>query len=318
MEIPKYHEWQLPLLKLLDDGQARRVRDIYETLADGAGLDAAARSEMLPSGAQAVYQNRIGWAKTYLKQAGMLSSPARGTVAITPEGHAAVAEAERSGVADIDAAWLERHSEKFAEWRRRSAENAQHGDARAVAGAAVVSSPAAEDAESPLETLERVHALLRADLADELLDRVKQVTPAHFEQIVLDVVLAMGYGGSREGAGRTTKLSGDGGVDGVIDQDRLGLDKVYLQAKRWEGTVGRPVVQAFSGALEGERASKGVLITTSTFSGEARGYVRAIAKHIVLIDGRQLADLMIECGVGVGVATTYTVKRIDGDYFDPD
>lgn len=318
VEIPKYHEWQLPLLKLLDDGQARRVRDVYDILAERAGLDAVARAEMLPSGAQAVYRNRIGWARTYLKKAGMVYSPARGMVAITPAGRDALAEAAHSGIRSVDAAWLERHSEKFAAWRQRSAENAKRNHGQAMDGAGSSPPPIPADAESPLETLERVYTELHADLADEVLERVKQVTPAYFEQIVLDVVRAMGYGGSRDDAGKTTKLSGDGGVDGVIDQDRLGLDKVYLQAKRWEGTVGRPVVQAFSGALEGERASKGVLITTSTFSADARQYIRTITKHIVLIDGHQLADLMIECNVGVSPAMTYVVKRIDGDYFDPD
>jgi restriction system protein len=163
--------------------------------------------------------------------------------------------------------------------------------------------------------MERAQGELRQQLAEELLERVKQAPPAFFERLVVDVLLGMGYGGSREDAGRTTGKSGDGGLDGVINEDRLGLDVIYVQAKRWEGTVGRPVVQAFAGSLEGARAKKGVLITTSGFSPDAQSYVRQIEKRIILIDGALLASLMIEHNVGVALDATYEVKKLDLDYF---
>jgi restriction system protein len=163
-----------------------------------------------------------------------------------------------------------------------------------------------------------MYSQLQRDLADELLERVKQISPTYFEKIVVDLMLAMGYGGSRAEAGHTVGRSGDGGIDGVIDEDHLGLDKIYLQAKRWKDNVGRPLVQAFSGSLEGERATKGVFITTSAFTAEAHDYVGKISKKIVLIDGRKLAELMIRHNVGVSQEATYIVKRIDSDYFDPD
>jgi len=170
--------------------------------------------------------------------------------------------------------------------------------------------------ETPQDTLDRVRKQLHAQLATELLEKVKQEPPSFFERLVVDLLVRMGYGGSREDAGRTIGKSGDGGLDGVINEDRLGLDVVYIQAKRWEGPVGRPVVQAFAGSLEGARARKGVLITTSYFTSEAETYVRQIEKRIVLIDGKQLAGLMIQHNVGVAVEATYEVKKLDLDYFE--
>lgn len=303
MAVPKYDWWYLPLLRLLGDGQTRRMSEVCDTLAREAGLSAADLDEMLPSGTDRTYRNRIGWARTFLKKAGLVQSPKWGMVAITERGQSVLQE----NPAGIDDAWLMRYPE-FAEWARPG---------KPVADAAASHAESADD-ETPRETLERMHAQLHRDLADELLERVKQVPPAYFEKIVVDLMLAMGYGGSRAEAGHTVGQSGDGGIDGVIDEDQLGLDKIYLQAKRWKDTVGRPLVQAFSGSLEGERATKGVFITTSTFSAEARDYVGKIGKKIVLIDGRKLAELMIRHDVGVGSEATYVVKRIDGDYFDPD
>jgi len=173
-----------------------------------------------------------------------------------------------------------------------------------------------EAAESPEDTLSRVYRKLRAELAIELLDRIKASPAGFFEKLVVDLMIKMGYGGSREEAGRTVGKSGDGGIDGVINEDRLGLDVIYLQAKRWEGTVGRPVVQAFVGSLAGFRASKGVLITTSTFSADARNYVQQIGAKVVLIDGEALGSLMIQHGLAVTTVASYEVKRIDSDYFD--
>lgn len=307
MSVPKYDWWYLPLLRLLSDGQTRRVSDVYDELAKEAGLSDADLAEMLPSGTDHTYRNRIGWARTFLKKAGLVESPRWGHVRITDRGKTVLQE----NPTGIDDKWLMRYPE-FVEWMRPP----KSGSETAIASSDHPASNVAE--ETPRETLERVYSQMNRDLVDELLERVKGIAPAYFEKIVVDVMLAMGYGGSRQDAGHTVGQSGDGGIDGIIDEDRLGLDKIYLQAKRWESSVGRPVVQAFSGALDGQRATKGVLITTSSFSGEARDYVRQIAKKIVLIDGRQLADLMIQHGVGVSVETTYSLKRIDSDYFDPD
>jgi restriction system protein len=176
--------------------------------------------------------------------------------------------------------------------------------------------PVVETKESPQDTLDRVRKQLHAQLASELLEKVKQESPSFFECLVVDLLVRMGYGGSREDAGRTIGKSGDGGLDGVINEDRLGLDVVYIQAKRWDGPVGRPVVQAFAGSLEGARARKGVLITTSYFTADAEAYVRQIEKRIVLIDGKQLAGFMIQHNVGVAVEATYEVKKVDLDYFE--
>ncbi|TAL72409.1 MAG: restriction endonuclease [Rhodanobacter sp.] len=308
MAVPKYDWWYLPLLRLLGDGRARRMSEVYDELAKEAGLSEADLGEMLPSGTGPTYRNRIGWARTFLKKAGLVQSPKWGMVAITERGQSVL----RENPAGINNAWLMRYPE-FAEWAR---------PAKSAAGTA---GPTPDDHdiddrgdETPRETLERMHAQLHRDLADELLERVKQVPPVYFEKIVVDLMLAMGYGGSRAEVGHTVGQSGDGGIDGVIDEDQLGLDKIYLQAKRWKDNIGRPIVQAFSGSLEGERATKGVFITTSAFTVEARDYVGKISKKIVLIDGRKLAELMIRHDVGVSGEATYVVKRIDGDYFDPD
>lgn len=307
MAVPKYDWWYLPLLQLLSDGQTRRMSDVYEQLAKQAGLSDVDMAEMLPSGTDHTYRNRIGWARTFLKKAGLVLSPKWGHVQISDRGRTALQESP----AKIDDKWLMQFPE-FVEWARPS----KSGSESEVATNGQSTASVAE--ETPRETLERVYSQMNRDLADELLERVKGVSPAYFEKIVVDVMLSMGYGGSRQDAGHTVGQSGDGGIDGIIDEDRLGLDKIYLQAKRWESSVGRPIVQAFSGALDGQRATKGVLITTSTFSSEARDYVRQIAKKIVLIDGRQLSDLMIQHGVGVGLEASYTLKRVDSDYFDPD
>lgn len=301
MAVPDFQWWYLPLLKEISDGQEHRMADLAERLAEVADLSEADRAERLPSGTQATYYNRIGWARSFLKKAGLVESPGRGLVKITDRGRTALA----SSPTHIDNSYLRQFPE-FVEWMHhsKSSENTH-----------ALEAPNPES-ETPLETLERVHKELNDSLADELLDRVKQGTPGFFEKVVVDLLVAMGYGGSHEDAGRTVGKSGDGGIDGVINEDRLGLDVVYLQAKRWESSVGRPVVQGFAGSLEGVRAKKGVLITTSVFTSEAREYVRHIEKRIVLIDGVQLADYMIRFNVGVGVEAHYAVKRVDGDYFE--
>jgi len=232
-------------------------------------------------------------------KAGLLERPKKGWLRITARGIEALRSAE-----PINSKSLQRF-EEFREF--------QKGSGGGDGGGGVTPPP---EPRTPEELLEQGYAQHRDSLASELLAKVKNCSPAFFEQLVVDLLVTMGYGGSRKDAGRAVGRSGDGGIDGIIKEDRLGLDAVYVQAKRWEASVGRPVVQAFAGSLEGHRARKGVLITTSDFSSEARDYVDRIEKRIVLIGGKDLADLMIEHGIGVTIVQNYTLKRLDSDYFD--
>lgn len=301
MAVPGYQVWMSPLLAQLSDGKDHRVADLYEPLADKMQLSPSDKSEMLPSGAQLVYINRIGWARTYLKKAGLIEQSARGIVRITPRG----LEVLRTHREPVDTAFLAQFPE-FVEFRESGRSNHQETGTNTQN----------DVEESPEDTLNRIHAELRNELARELLERIKGSSPTFFEKLVVDLMIKMGYGGSREDAGRTVGRSGDGGIDGVINEDRLGLDVIYLQAKRWENTVGRPVVQGFVGSLAGKRAKKGVMITTSNFSKDAHEYVQQIGDKVVLIDGEMLGSLMIQYGLAVAPVASYDIKRVDSDYFD--
>jgi restriction system protein len=300
MAVPDFQSWFMPLLQRLSDGQEHAMSDLYEQLADEKGLSADDRAELLKSGTQFVYQNRIGWARTYLKKAGLVEAPGRGLVKITQRGQ----DVLNSPPAKLNVKFLRQYPE-FVEF------HTYHPPAEPE----IDNSTESVVEETPQDALERAQAELRQQLAEDLLERILKSPPSFFERLVVELLLRMGYGGSREDAGRTIGKAGDGGVDGVINEDRLGLDVIYIQAKRWEGTVGRPVVQAFAGSLEGVRAKKGVMITTSNYTSDALSYVRQIEKRIVLIDGATLAALMIEHNVGVSIEATYDVKRIDLDYF---
>lgn len=306
MAIPDFQSIMLPLLDLLADGEERTRRELVEDLALHFRLTDDERNELLPSGKQERFLNRVSWAYSYLKRALLVENTGRGRVRITPRG----VEVLQSRPERIDIKYLMRFPE-FAESRYFSRQNNRHSEDAAA-------DDADEVPQTPEEMLEVGYQSLRRELARELLQRVKSVSPRFFERLVVDLLVAMGYGGSRKDAGQAVGQSGDGGIDGIIKEDRLGLDVVYVQAKRWDGTVGRPVVQAFAGSLEGQRARKGVLITTSQFSQDAREYVSRIEKRIVLIDGEQLAQFMIDHGIGVAEVASYTVKRIDADYFDQD
>lgn len=300
MAIPDYQSLMLPLLKLAADGQEHRLSDVTEVLANQFALTKEERQERLPSGTQARFDNRVGWARTYLVKAGLLEGTARGKFRITQRGLKVLQE----NPSDMNVRYLRRFPE-FIEFSRSTAPD--------VGGL----EPEEERHErTPEEVLESSYLELRRSLVDELLERLKRCSSKFFERLVVELIVAMGYGGSMEDAGRAIGQSGDDGVDGIIKEDRLGLDVIYLQAKRWEGTVGRPVVQAFAGSLEGLRARKGILITTSRFSPDAKEYVTRIEKKIVLIDGEQLANLMIDHDVGVTEAARYVIKRIDHDYFE--
>jgi len=301
MPIPDFQSAMLPVLRLAQDGKDHTLREAVEAIAVEFKATEEERNELLPSGRQRRLHNRVGWAKTYLQKAGLLEPNGRGRFRITPRGR----EVLQRRPSRIDMKFLEQFPEynAFAALRHDAAE----------AEPSELELPSAT--ETPEEILEESYQELRRRLADELLDRIKACDPKFFEKLVVDLLVTMGYGGSRKDAGQAVGQSGDEGIDGIIKEDRLGLDVVYIQAKRWTNTVGRPVVQAFAGSLEGQRARKGVLITTSDFSREARDYVRQIEKKIVLIDGGELAKLMIDHGVGVTEVVTYTVKKLDLDYF---
>ncbi|MCL6446453.1 MAG: restriction endonuclease [Alicyclobacillus sp.] len=301
MPIPDYQTLMLPLLRLAADKQEHVFSETVEQLATEFLLTSDERRELLPSGRQPRFDNRVGWATTHLVKARLLERTARGRFRITQRGINVLAMQPEKITNEL----LMQFSE-FREFMR---------------GAPVRGSDTAAGharSETPHELLEANYQELRRSLADELLMRLKQCSPRFFERVVIDLIVAMGYGGSVEDAGKAVGRSGDDGIDGIIKEDRLGLDVIYLQAKRWEGVVGRPVVQAFAGSLEGHRARKGILITTSRFSAEAREYVSRIEKKIVLIDGEQLANLMIDYNVGVSEVTRYVVKKIDLDYFEQD
>ena len=297
--IPK--EIMLPLLRFVADGKEHSLNETVESLADQFQLTAQERAELLPSGTQEVFYNRVGWARTYLKKAGLLDSPSRGKIRITARGH----DVLKSNPSKIDLNILNKFPE-FIEFKHTS--RSTETDKLAFE----------ERPETPEEDLEVSYQRLRRELAQELLERTQKCSPRFFEKLVIDLLVAMGYGGSRKDAAEAVGRSGDGGIDGIIKEDKLGLDAVYVQAKRWENVVGRPIVQAFAGSLEGHRARKGVLITTSQFTQDALEYVGKIEKKIVLIGGEQLANLMIEYGIGVAEVARYEVKKIDLDYFGED
>jgi restriction system protein len=303
MAIPDYQTVMLPLLRLAADGQDHRSRDAVEILAGEFDLTPEERTELLPSGKQAVFNNRVGWANTYLKAAGLLEAPRRGVLRITQRGRDLLKE----GIARIDVSVLERYPE-FVDFRgKRRPKSTESAEAQTI--------DASSSSDTPEDALSNAYRSLRAELESELLEEIGRASPAFFEQLVVDLLVNMGYGGSRQDAGRAIGRSGDGGIDGIIDEDRLGLDVIYLQAKRWESTVGRPEIQKFAGALQKHRARKGVFITTSSFSREALEYAGVIDTRIILIDGARLAKLMVDHGVGVSTVGTYEIKRVDSDYF---
>ena len=300
MAVPRFDAFFLPFLKCIADGEVHHIAALGEKIADHMQLTAEDRAEKLPSGQSSRYRNRIGWTRTYLSKAGLIESPERGKWRITERGSKALAEDHDQ----LDVSFLMQFPE-FQEFS--TSKKSTSGDLEKL--------PNASDS-TPEELLEESHLTLKSNVQEELLSKVKAAPPEFFESLVVELLVKMGYGGSREDAGRTIGGSGDGGVDGVINEDRLGLDVVYVQAKRWENTVGRPVIQAFAGSLEGVRAKKGVVLSTSDFSKGAREYVSQIEKRIVLIDGRQLVELMFEHNIGVSPVTSYEVKRVDSDYFE--
>ena len=303
MDIPDYQTLMLPLLKQINTGSEYRFRDLVELISKDFDLSDDQRSEMLPSGKQPIINNRVGWARTYMLKAGLLEAPKRGTIRITDRGIKVLSDMPNS----INVKFLEQFPE-FIEFRRRKNKKDSKAETSKQLSLA-----------TPEEFLEEAYQSLNNDLASGILAQTKECTALFFERLVIDLLVKMGYGGSRKEAGQAIGKSGDGGIDGIINEDRLGLDVIYIQAKRWDdNTVGRPEIQKFAGALQGRRARKGIFITTSTYSKEAKEFVKNIESNIILIDGDQLTDLMIEHDIGVSLVSEFKVKRIDLDYFIED
>jgi restriction system protein len=272
-------------------------------IANTLQLTTAERTELLGSGTQTVLMNRVSWARTYLKQAGALSTPERGCLQITERGLKLLANHPEG----ITLALLQQFPE-FQAFKQRK----RHKDPdREIQWDSDIIFD-----DTPEDILASAYRVLSESLEQELLEAVKQATPKFFEHLVVDLLVKMGYGGNRTDAGQALGKTGDGGIDGIINEDRLGLDVIYIQAKRWEGTVGRPDIQRFAGALQGQRAKKGVFITTSNFSREAKEYAALIETRIILIDGTRLAELMVEHNIGVSIVEAYEVKKLDSDYFE--
>ena len=295
MTIPDYQTIMLPLLTLLSDGREHSLSEAVDYVAGKFNLSKEERTELLPSGQQPVIHNRVGWAKTYMKKANLIETTKRGYFKITKRGAIVLKEKPT----EIDVHYLSRFPE-FVEFRSIKKEKA---DIEISVN------------NTPHESLESSYEIIRNELVQGLLSSIKDSTPDFFEKLVIDLLLKMGYGGSRKDAGEAIGKIGDEGIDGIIKEDKLGLDVIYVQAKKWEGVVGRPEIHKFVGALEGKRAKKGIFITSSAFTKEANEYVSQISTKVILIDGNALANYMIDNDVGVSEVAIYKIKRIDTDYF---
>ncbi len=298
MAIPDYQTIMLPLLKFASDAKEHSIHEAIKVLSDQFKLTPAERKELLPSGQQEVFVNRVGWARTYLKKAGLLEAPKRGILKLTERGERVLL----TNPSKVDNKFLTQYDEfKTFRKRRRKQEN---------------NSVVLEDQEkTPEEAFETAYENLRAELSSDIIEHLKKSDPSLFEKIVIEVLVKLGYGGSLRDAGKAIGRSGDEGIDGIIKEDRLGLDIIYVQAKRWDTTVGRPEIQKFAGALQGQRARKGIFITTSNFSKDAINFASKIESKIILIDGDQLTDYMIDFNVGVTTTSKYELKKVDLDYF---
>ena len=302
MAIPKYDEMMLPVLHILADGAEHSQRELADKIADHFKLTPQERAERLPKVKATYLRHRLGWAGFSLRRAGLAESPRSGTLQITHEGHTFLATSPRQ----LRAADLKQFP-SYAAFVER------------MKGDTEIPETKIESAhETPGERIEAAFGELRETLITDLRAKLANIDPFYFEQVVLDLLVAMGYGGSRKEAAAVTQRVGDEGIDGVINEDRLGLDVIYVQAKRWRAgaNIGRPEIQSFVGALAGKKAAKGIFITTSAFHENAREYVAGLHQKIILIDGRRLAELMIEHGIGVAEEHAYSVKKIDSDYFD--
>ena len=301
MPIPYFHQITLPMLQFAADGKIWSIKEARAKLAAAFNLTEEEQQELLPSGRQSRFTNRVSWAKVYLEKAGLVHSPQRAHFQITDAGKTVLENPPE----EINVSYLTRFP-AFQEF------SAQRSSKRIPEPSPAI--PPETLQETPEESLEIAYHAIRENLGNSILNRVRSCSPRFFELLVLDLLTKMGYG--KEGSSQHIGRNGDEGIDGIISEDRLGLELIYLQAKRWQGTVGRPEIQKFVGALHGKRARKGVFITTGTFSCEALDYTKTIDPRIALIDGSRLANLMIDFCVGTTTTRTYEIKEIDSDYFD--
>jgi restriction system protein len=302
MSIPDFQTCMLPLLELASDGAEHKIADAVEKLSDRFKLTAEDREALLPSGTQYIIANRIAWARSHMKKAGLLSDPRRSHFQITDRGRELLATHPKSvGVKD-----LKKYPEYIEFLNKTNAKESQEYTGEEHSSHS-----------TPEEALEYGYQKLTESLSDEILEKILSCSPAFFERLVVELLVKMGYGGSlKEAAASVVGKSGDEGIDGIIKEDKLGLDAIYIQAKRWQSVVGRPEIQKFAGALMGQKAKKGIFITTSGFTKEAAEYARNVEAKLVLIDGEQLAKLMIDYDLGMSTIQTYEIKRVDSDYFE--
>jgi len=301
MAIPDFQTTMLPLLKYLSDEKEHSNADIYGALENQFDMSDEEKQELLPSGKQRIFVNRVAWAKSYLKQAGLVDAVKRGFYKITPIGSKTL----RTNPGKFDVAYLMEFP-TFVEFRhgKNNREEKQLDDYVTE--------------KTPEEYIELGINSLNQKLKQDILSSVKACSPIFFEKLVIDLLLAMGYGGSRKEAGKLTNKGSDEGIDGIINEDKLGLDVIYIQAKRWDGNISRPEIQKFAGALQGKKANKGIYITTAFFTKESQEFVRSITSKIILIDGDRLSELLIEYDIGVNTVQTFKLKKIDSDYFVED
>ncbi|MCG5105194.1 restriction endonuclease [Oceanobacillus alkalisoli] len=302
MSIPGYQEFMYPFLQILKDGREHRLRDLYKKLADHFNLAEEEVAQKLPSGRQTILHNRVGWARTYLNKAGLIEVISRGVFRISEEGLKVVNDPQ---VNQIDNKFLTSYP-SFNEFKNKAnKETTENQESK-------------DENQTPLEIIDDNFNILKKELQDELLEKILECSPEFFEEMIVQLVVAMGYGGSVKDAGEAIGKTGDEGIDGIIKEDVLGLEMIYLQAKRWkkDSTVGRPDIQGFVGSLVGKQASKGIFITTAKFSRRAYEYVNSIDKRVILIDGQQLTDLMFKYDVGVTHEQVFVTKKLDNDFFE--
>lgn len=301
MPIPDFQSVMRPVLVAVSDGNPHAMSAVLDEVSQHFGLAEEERAQRIASGTQTVIKNRVGWARTYLNKAGLLTIPGRAMIQITERGQAALQQCPER----VDVRYLKSFPEFVAFHTVKATEEQPAADE--------ISADATPD-----EQIAQAHQSLLDALTDELQQAIQDATPVFFEQLVVDLMIAIGYGGSRKEAGQATKATGDNGIDGIIKEDKLGLDTIYLQAKHWKNTVHRPEIDKFIGALTRAHAHKGVFITTSEFSSGAREAATGLAMNMVLIDGKELASLMIEHNLGVTTKEVYAIKQLDTDYFNED
>lgn len=299
--IPDYQACMLPLLQFASDEKIHTLPEAVKHISDLFNLSNEERQQMLPSGLQAIIINRVGWAKTYMKKAGLLEDPKRATFKITKRG----LELLKENPKHINTKFLERYEEFIAFRTRKNDHDQVKKD---------ISLPT-ESNITPEESIEFGFTKLKEAMSEELILKIKDCSPGFFEKLVVELLVKMGYGGTLKEAGQVLGKAGDGGIDGIIKEDKLGLDVIYIQAKRWDNVVGRPEIQKFAGALLGQKAKKGIFITTAWFSNDALEFVKNLDSKIVLIDGEMLSELMIEYNLGVSTYKSYELKKIDSDFF---